>query len=530
MNWVHPDDEEKVWMAYHRALDPAQPERSPTQFRLRRENGKVRWVETQGLAHLEGAGPQRQVVGFIGTVQDITARKSAEEAQARLGAIVASSADAIVGKTLDGIVTSWNEAAERMFGYSAGEMIGQSIRRLVPANRQLEEDVILTRMARSESIERHETTLLAKDGRTFDASTTISPMRDTEGRIIGCSKIIRDVTERKQMESRLAEREAQLALFVEHAPAAIAMFDDKMRYLAVSCRFLSDYELADSAEVIGRSHYEVFPDIPPRWREIHARVLAGEELAHEEDFFPRLDGRICWVRWSMKPWRAVNGRIGGAMLFAEVITEQVEAKRALAESDVRFRATFENAAVGIAHLAPDLRWLRANEALCRLLGYPVDELVTKSLQDITHADDLAADLPQIEQMRDGKIDSYDMDKRYLRKDGSIVWARLTVSCVRKGDRSVDYFVSVVEDISARKAHEEQIHLLMREVNHRAKNMFSLVQAIARQTAARQPEDGKESHARDVAARMVETRDEADADRVETDGEDDRNHRSRRLRR
>jgi PAS domain S-box-containing protein len=345
-------------------------------------------------------------------------------------------------------------------------------------------------------------------------------------------------------------------------------------------------------------------------------VLAGEELGHEEDPFPRQDGRIYWCRWSMKPWRTADGRIGGALLFSEVITEQVAARHALADSEARFRATFENAAVGIAHLAPDLRWLRANEALCRILGYPVDELVTKSLQDITHPDDLAADLAQIERMLDGTIDSYDMDKRYLRKDGAIVWGRLTVGCVRKSDGPIDYFVSVVEDISARKeaeeelrkseerfrssvlhsplpillfddreqilaisqswleqtgysreelhrvedwtaraygdrsgevleqirqmistepeaqpaelmirtkdgrerlwsfvssalgaqsdgqrlfvcvaqdvterkAHEEQVHLLMREVNHRAKNMLSLVQAIARQTAAREPED------------------------------------------
>src|SRR5260370_18555808 len=90
----------------------------------------------------------------------------------------------------------------------------------------------------------------------------------------------------------------------------------------------------------------------------------------------------------MKPWRPADGRIGGALLFSEVITEQVEARHAHAESEARFRATFENAAVGIAHLGPDLRWIRANEALCRILGYPVDELVTKSLQDITHPDDL----------------------------------------------------------------------------------------------------------------------------------------------
>jgi PAS domain S-box-containing protein len=394
------------------------------------------------------------------------------------------------------------------------------------------------------------------------------------------------------------------------------MFDEKMRFLAVSRRFLSDHELGNPTEIIGRSVYEIIPDMPPRWREIHVHVLAGEALAHEEDFFPRQDGRIHWVRWSMKPWRTVNGRIGGAMLFAELITEQVQARRALAESEARFRATFENAAVGIAHADPDGRWLRVNEALCRIVGYPAHELVTKTFQDITRADDLAAEVAQVELMREGKIDSYDMDKRYLRKDGVIIWGRNTVGCVRKSDGSINYFVSVVEDITARKgaeeelrkseerfrssllhsplpvalfddqkqvlgvsqtwleqtgysreelrcigdwaaraygerpgemrehirefmptggdahsreriirtkggqerlwnfvtsslgtqsdgrrlficvaqdvterkAHEEHVHLLMREVSHRAKNMLSLVQAIARQTAARQPED------------------------------------------
>jgi PAS domain S-box-containing protein len=288
------------------------------------------------------------------------ARSQQQEAQARLASIVTSSADAIIGKTLDGIVTSWNEAAERMFGYSAGEMIGHSIRRLIPTDRQAEEDSILSRMARSESIERHETSLLARDGRIFEASVTVSPMQDAEGRVIGCSKIIRDITQRKRTEARLAEREAQLALFAEHAPAAIAMFDAKMYYLAVSRRFVSDFRLPGPAELIGRSHYDVFPDIPPRWRELHARVLSGEELAHEEDEFARQGGPTYWLRWSMKPWRTADGRIGGALLFSEVITEQVTARRALADSEARFRATFENAAVGIAHLAPDLRWLRAN--------------------------------------------------------------------------------------------------------------------------------------------------------------------------
>jgi PAS domain S-box-containing protein len=283
-------------------------------------------------------------------------------------------------------------------------------------------------------------------------------------------------------------------LLIDQMPAHIVVFDTEMRYVAVSRRFLSDMAFLFSTkvftpdEVIGRSHYATFPNMPARWRDIHARVLKGEEMTEGEDLLPRADGRADWARWSMKPWRTGDGRIAGALLFSEVITAQVEARRALADSEARFRATFENAAVGVAHLGPDLRWLRANGALCRILGWPLGELVVKSLGDISHPDDLAAELAQIELIRKGKIDSYNMDKRYLRKDGEIVWGRLTVSCVRKCDGSIDYFVGVVEDISARKHAEEQIRLLMRESNHRAKNMLGLVQAIAHQTAGREPED------------------------------------------
>jgi PAS domain S-box-containing protein len=136
------------------------------------------------------------------------------------------------------------------------------------------------------------------------------------------------------------------------------------------------------------------------------------------------------------------------------LTSQFE--RAIRDCETRFQATFENATVGIANVALDGRWLRVNRALCRIVGYSADELVSKSFQDITHPDDLASELPHIEEMLDGKINSYQMDKRYLRKDGPIIWVRLTVGCVRKSDGSVDYFVKVVEDISARRQTEEEL--------------------------------------------------------------------------
>jgi PAS domain-containing protein len=120
---------------------------------------------------------------------------------------------------------------------------------------------------------------------------------------------------------------------IPDVPAAIAVFYDKMRYLAVSRRFLSDYALGGPAQVIGPSIYETFPHMAPRWREIHVRVLAGEELASEEDLFSCPDGRIQWARWSIKPWRTADGRIGGALLYADEIADQVAAGRALIDSE-----------------------------------------------------------------------------------------------------------------------------------------------------------------------------------------------------
>ena len=283
-----------------------------------------------------------------------------------------------------------------------------------------------------------------------------TPLFDESGRLTGAVNMLVDISERKRAEADLAERQAQLAVFVEHAPAAIAMFDREMRYLAVSRRFVVDFRLPQTAQLIGRSHYEIFPDIPQRWRDVHARVLAGEELSQEEDQFARQDGRIDWVRWSMVPWRRADGNIGGALLFSEVRTEQVEARRALIDSEARFRATFENAAVGVVLVGPDGSILRANNSFARMLGYSVEELKARTFQDLTHPDDLATNLSVLNKTLVGEADSYSIEKRYVRKDGGIVWASLTVGCVRKTDGGVDYFVSVVQDITDRKRAEARL--------------------------------------------------------------------------
>lgn len=147
---------------------------------------------------------------ILSLVQDVTAREQAKEAQLRLAAIVESSDDAIISKSLDGVITSWNAAAERLFGYRAEEIVGQSILRLVPADRNEEEQEILKRLRRGEHVDRLETERRTKAGRLLDVSITSSPLRNERGVIIGASKIVRDITARKQAEAALARAHTDL--------------------------------------------------------------------------------------------------------------------------------------------------------------------------------------------------------------------------------------------------------------------------------------------------------------------------------
>ncbi len=151
------------------------------------------------------------VLGAVLVFRDVSGRKRAEEDRARLAAIVESSDDAIVGKTLDGVITSWNAGAERVFGHTAAESVGQSITLIIPPERLEEERRILEMLRRGERIDHFETVRVSRDGRRLDISLTVSPIRDEGGRLIGASKVARDVTERKRAERVLAENQAQLA-------------------------------------------------------------------------------------------------------------------------------------------------------------------------------------------------------------------------------------------------------------------------------------------------------------------------------
>jgi PAS domain S-box-containing protein len=177
-------------------------------------------------------GSDGAVIGWIGSILDVSSEKAVSDTRSLLANIVESSFDAIVTKDLNGIVTSWNATAERLFGYTAREMIGEPIRKLIPAERQTEEDNILARLRRGERIDHFETIRVTKDGRRLNLSLTISPLRDSAGNIVGASKIARDITEMKQAEAervRLLEENNAVTEALNRVGALVASDLDRDR-------------------------------------------------------------------------------------------------------------------------------------------------------------------------------------------------------------------------------------------------------------------------------------------------------------
>jgi PAS domain S-box-containing protein len=203
---IHPDDQPRIAERLERA------EREGAEFELNyrivRPGGEIRDIHGVGHPVLR---PSSDLVEFVGTVMDVTERKRGEQATRLLAAVVESSHDAIVSKDLDGIITSWNKGAERLFGYAAEEAVGQNITLIIPPDRRDEERAIVERLTRGERVDHFETVRIRKDGSLLDVALTISPMKDAAGRIVGASKLARDITERKRAEEALRQAQADLA-------------------------------------------------------------------------------------------------------------------------------------------------------------------------------------------------------------------------------------------------------------------------------------------------------------------------------
>jgi PAS domain S-box-containing protein len=264
-------------------------------------------------------------------IEDATERKRAEETRARLAAIVESSDDAIISKDLNGVITSWNPGAERIFGYTALEAIGQSISMLVPPERQDEEASILEQLRRGERIDHFETVRRRKDGALLDIELSVSPVADSNGRLVGASKIARDVTERQRAEAT----RTRLASIVASSDDAIVSKD--LNGIITSWNPGAERIFGYSAgEAIGKPITILIPEENHgEEREILSRLRRGERLEHYETVRRRKDGALIDVALTVSPLADASGRVVGASKIARDITGRKRAEKALKDADRR---------------------------------------------------------------------------------------------------------------------------------------------------------------------------------------------------
>lgn len=260
--------------------------------------------------------------------------------------------------------------------------------------------------------------------------------------------------EREKTEQALRKNEQMLRLFIEYSPASIAMLDKDMRYRMASRRFMVDYGLGDQ-QIIGRSHYEVFPEITERWQEIHRHCLAGAVEKSAADIFPRADGTTDWVRWEIRPWYESEDEIGGIILFSEVITEQKQAEVALQLSEEKFAKTFRNSPSAIALTSlVDGQFVEVNESFLLLSGYSLAEVLGRTTLALNFwvnpADERQRYLKSLQEQ--GRVTGMEAD--FYKKNGEIMRGLISGEIIEVQDNA--YILTVIHDITQHKKNEQEL--------------------------------------------------------------------------
>ena len=309
------------------------------------------------------------------------ARRRADVSQ-RLNAVtLASIGDAVITTDAQGRVTFLNAEAERLTGWKYAEAAGQPLPTVFHIISQETRGAVenpvekVLRTGMVVGLANH-TLLIARDGCERIIDDSGAPIRQADGKITGVVLVFRDNTEKKQAEDATRMSEQQLRLYAEHIPAAVAMLDRELNYLVASSRWMEDFRLG-SQSIIGRNHYEVFPEIPQRWKEIHQRCLAGAVERCDEEPFPRADGRTDWIHWEIRPWHKGDGSIGGIIIFSEDITRRKQAADELRRSEQFLQQTGHIAKVGGWEFDPATGAGQWSEEVARIHDLPPDTKPTK---------------------------------------------------------------------------------------------------------------------------------------------------------
>jgi PAS domain S-box-containing protein len=355
---IHPDDAERVAQAWKKAVAARTP--YDIEYRVLRHDGVYRYFLAHAVPLLMEDGSVRE---WVGACVDITERTKTEEKNAQLAAIVESSDDAIIGLTLDGMVTSWNRGAEKTYGYRENEIVGMPFSLLVPPGREDELPQILGRIKGGEHIERYETVRRRKDGGDIHMSLIISPIRDRDGKIVAASSIGRDITARKNADEALVTSQLHLSEAMDLARIVYWELDWATETFTFNDAFYASYGTTAEQEggyQMAAAEYSrrfIHPDDRAMVREAAQRNRSGKELEFSVDLEHRIirrDGAVRHILTRTRVLRDRNGTITKYYGANQDITErkQAEQEKAALEAHLRHAQKLEavgTLAAGVAH-------------------------------------------------------------------------------------------------------------------------------------------------------------------------------------
>lgn len=408
------------------------------------------------LTSLYPVSLQGEVIGIGVVVVDVTERKAGEEALRQLSAIVTGSGDAIFGVSADGTITSWNAAAEALYGYATAEILGQPVSVLTPTDRVAEQAGVRACLAAGGPHEKFETARLRKDGSLVEVLIRASPATDEAGEIMGQSVIAHDITERRGSQRALeasrrrlaeAQRIAHLGSFeVDLVTREMTWSEELYRLLGLDPGLKATADLYASI---------VHPDDLHRLIDAWANAVEMNIPLDVTCRVVRADSQERWVRARVVSEAAEDGTVVKLLGTLLDDTERVEAERERREAETRFEICFEQSAIGAVIADLDGIPIRVNPATCRLLGRPEDLLVGRRWDEYIPADEASISRALLAKLAGGH-DSFAEERRFIRPDGSVVWAACDISRVRDESGKPEYFFTQLQDITARKQMEREL--------------------------------------------------------------------------
>jgi PAS domain S-box-containing protein len=398
-----------------------------------------------------------------------------EEAVAHLAALVQSAEDAIISKSLDGTIRSWNPSAERMFGYAPSEAIGKSISMLIPPEKQGEDRHILDRIARGERVDHFETVRLHKNGTRVDVSLTVSPIKDRAGKVVGSSKIARDIGPGKRAEQALRESEARFRIMADSVPLLIWSVDARGQLQFVNAAYCAFF--GKTQEDVQGLNWQalVHPDDLPAYRAAFVAALEGHAPFHAVARVRRADGEWRWVESFGHPRFSASREFLGLVGSSPDITARRQAEEALRRREGELRIIADALPVLIAYVDRHQRYRFNNLEYEKWLGHPRESLRGQHQRDALGDATFEMVRPYAESALRGEATQFEKWVDFPRAGRRYVDARYLPR--RGADGEVDGFFVLVSDLTARRQAEEALRASEARERARADTLDALMEHV-----------------------------------------------------